>query len=75
MAFKKQFLSIFSPVRGPMANFGRTHSCAPMFKIKELALAHSLSLALEAGHAKAHLFHIITVSYLRGNAGGYADLS
>jgi len=48
----------------------RTH-----VQIKELALTRSLGLALEAGQATAHLFHIITVSYLRGNAGGYADLS
>ena len=42
--------------------------------IKEQALARYLGLALESGSAKAHLFHIITVSHLRDNAAGYADL-
>ena len=37
--------------------------------IEELALARPLGLALEAGRAKAHLFHADTVSHLPVNDG------
>ena len=38
------------------------------------ALGRGAELYAPSGCAQALLFHIITVSHLQGNAGGYADL-